>query len=150
MREIESKIITDTIAEMCIEANHYLTPDMEKALDDAVSNEISPLGKQVLCQLKENLSIAGSDNIPICQDTGMAVVFAEIGQDVHFTGGLLENAINEGVRNNPTLGQYPRVLIPLFSFQWFPWLWAQSSTTFKLYLPAISKIAVISQLWPNR
>lgn len=104
MREIESKIITDTIAEMCIEANHYLTPDMEKALDDAVSNEISPLGKQVLCQLKENLSIAGSDNIPICQDTGMAVVFAEIGQDVHITGGTLTDAINEGVHKGYTEG----------------------------------------------
>ena len=104
MREIESKIITDTIAEMCIEANHYLTPDMEKALDDAVSNEISPLGKQVLCQLKENLSIAGSDTIPICQDTGMAVVFAEIGQDVHITGGTLTDAINEGVHTGYTEG----------------------------------------------
>ncbi len=104
MREIESKIITDTIAEMCIEANHYLTPDMEKALDDAVSNEISPLGKQVLCQLKENLSIAGSDTIPICQDTGMAVVFAEIGQDVHITGGTLTDAINEGVHKGYTEG----------------------------------------------
>ena len=104
MREIESKIITDTIAEMCIEANHYLTPDMEKALDDAVSSEISPLGKQVLCQLKENLSIAGSDTIPICQDTGMAVVFAEIGQDVHITGGTLTDAINEGVHKGYTEG----------------------------------------------
>ena len=104
MREIDSKVITETIAEMCIEANHYLTPDMEKALDDAVNNEISPLGKQVLCQLKENLKIAGSDTIPICQDTGMAVVFAEIGQDVHITGGTLTDAINEGVHKGYTEG----------------------------------------------
>ena len=104
MREIDSKTITETLSEMCIEANHYLTPDMEKALDDAVSNEISPLGKQVLCQLKENLSIAGSDTIPICQDTGMAVVFAEIGQDVHITGGTLTDAINEGVHKGYTEG----------------------------------------------
>lgn len=104
MREIESKIITETIAEMCIEANHYLTPDMEKALDNAEKSEISPLGKQVLGQLKENLRIAGSDTIPICQDTGMAVVFVEIGQDIHITGGSLESAINEGVRKGYTEG----------------------------------------------
>ena len=104
MREIDSKIITETISEMCIEANHYLTPDMEKALDNAEKNEVSPLGKQVLGQLKENLKIAGSDTIPICQDTGMAVVFAEIGQDVHIIGGTLTDAINEGVRKGYTEG----------------------------------------------
>ena len=104
MREIDSKIITETLSEMCIEANHYLTPDMEKALDNAEKNEISPLGKQVLGQLKENLRIAGSDTIPICQDTGMAVVFAEVGQDVHITGGTLTDAINEGVRKGYTEG----------------------------------------------
>ncbi|MBO4609463.1 MAG: fumarate hydratase [Lachnospiraceae bacterium] len=104
MREIDSKIITETLSEMCIEANHYLTPDMEKALDSAEKNEISPLGKQVLGQLKENLRIAGSDTIPICQDTGMAVVFAEVGQDVHITGGTLTDAINEGVRKGYTEG----------------------------------------------
>ena len=104
MREIDSNIITETLSEMCIEANHYLTPDMEKALDDAVNNEISPLGKQVLCQLKENLKIAGSDTIPICQDTGMAVVFAEIAQEVHITGGTLTDAINEGVHKGYTEG----------------------------------------------
>ena len=104
MREIDSKTITETLSEMCIEANHYLTPDMEKALDDAEKNEISPLGKQVLGQLKENLRIAGSDTIPICQDTGMAVVFAEVGQDVHITGGTLTDAINEGVRKGYTEG----------------------------------------------
>ena len=104
MREIDSKTITETLSEMCIEANHYLTPDMEKALDDAEKTEISPLGKQVLGQLKENLRIAGSDTIPICQDTGMAVVFAEVGQDVHITGGTLTDAINEGVRKGYTEG----------------------------------------------
>ncbi|MBO4881933.1 MAG: fumarate hydratase [Lachnospiraceae bacterium] len=104
MREIDSKTITETLSEMCIEANHYLTPDMEKALDNAEKNEISPLGKQVLGQLKENLRIAGSDTIPICQDTGMAVVFAEVGQDVHITGGTLTDAINEGVRKGYTEG----------------------------------------------
>ena len=104
MREIDSKIITETLSEMCIEANHYLTPDMEKALENAEKNEISPLGKQVLGQLKENLRIAGSDTIPICQDTGMAVVFAEVGQDVHITGGTLTDAINEGVRKGYTEG----------------------------------------------
>ena len=104
MREIDSKTITETLSEMCIEANHYLTPDMEKALDSAEKNEISPLGKQVLGQLKENLRIAGSDTIPICQDTGMAVVFAEVGQDVHITGGTLTDAINEGVRKGYTEG----------------------------------------------
>lgn len=83
---------------MCIEANHFLTKDMDKALKDACSCEKSPLGKQVLNQLQDNLKIAGEDMIPICQDTGMAVIFMEIGQEVHFEGGNLEDAINEGVR----------------------------------------------------
>jgi len=83
---------------MCIEANHYLTPDMDRALKIACEKEKSPLGKQVLSSLQENLCIAGEDMIPICQDTGMAVIFMEIGQEVHFEGGLLEDAINEGVR----------------------------------------------------
>lgn len=89
---------------MCIEANHFLTPDMDKALKDACQSEKSPLGKQVLTQLQENLMIAGEDMIPICQDTGMAIVFVEIGQDVHFEGGLLEDAINEGVRQGYSEG----------------------------------------------
>lgn len=97
MREIEASIITDAIRDMCIEANHYLAEDMTKALDKAADNEKSPLGKQILCQLKDNLDIAGKDMIPICQDTGMAVVFAEVGQDVHVNGNLTD-AINEGVR----------------------------------------------------
>lgn len=98
MRTIEVEKITDTIKEMCIEANHFLTEDMEGALTLAKEKEESALGKQILGQLQENLCIAGNDMIPICQDTGMAVIFMEIGQDVHFTGGVLEDAINEGVR----------------------------------------------------
>ena len=83
---------------MCIEANHMLTPDMQKALECAVADEKSPIGQKVLGQLQDNLQIAQEDTIPICQDTGMAVVFLEIGQDVHFEGGSLTDAINEGVR----------------------------------------------------
>lgn len=97
MRTISSVDITAALKDMCIEANHYLTDDMKAALDDAVKNEASPLGKQVLGQLEDNLKIAGEDMIPICQDTGMAVIFVEIGQDVHVEGNL-EDAINEGVR----------------------------------------------------
>ncbi|MCM1120266.1 MAG: fumarate hydratase [bacterium] len=98
MRTIAVDIITDNIKEMCIEANHFLSGDMRQALDDAVRTEQSPLGCQILKQLQENLMIAGEDMIPICQDTGMAVIFMEIGQDVHFEGGSLEEAIHEGVR----------------------------------------------------
>lgn len=98
MRTIELEKITVTIKEMCIEANHFLTEDMKQALASAKESEKSALGKQILDQLQENLRIAGEDMIPICQDTGMAVIFMEIGQDVHFTGGVLEDAINEGVR----------------------------------------------------
>lgn len=98
MRTIEVAQITETIKEMCIEANHFLSDDMKEALYNAQKKEESTLGKQILGQLQENLCIAGEDMIPICQDTGMAVIFMEIGQDVHFTGGSLEDAINEGVR----------------------------------------------------
>lgn len=98
MREVDVAVITDNIKEMCIEANHYLTDDMKKVFNEAVDTEESPLGKQVLNQLKENLDIAGNDMIPICQDTGMAVVFINVGQDVHLTGGDITDAINEGVR----------------------------------------------------
>ena len=98
MRTIHVEEITNNIKEMCIEANHFLSPDMDKAMKDALEQEISPLGKQILAQLQENLQIAAEDMIPICQDTGMAVIFIEIGQEVHFEGGLLEDAINEGVR----------------------------------------------------
>ncbi len=98
MRTINVKTITDNIKEMCIEANHFLSEDMVCALENAAKSESSPLGKQILEQLVENKNIAGEDMIPICQDTGMAVIFMEIGQDVHFEGGSLEDAINEGVR----------------------------------------------------
>ena len=98
MRTINLSDVTANIKEMCIEANHYLTPDMDEALKKAVDTEKSSLGKQILNQLQDNLTIAGEDMIPICQDTGMAVVFMEIGQDVHFEGASLEEAIHEGVR----------------------------------------------------
>lgn len=98
MRTIHVSEITQNIKEMCIEANHFLTADMEQALKNACTCEKSPLGRQVLGQLQDNLAIAGEDMIPICQDTGMAVIFMEIGQEVHFEGGLLEDAVNEGVR----------------------------------------------------
>ena len=98
MKTINVSEITKNIKEMCIEANHFLTADMDEALKNAVGTEKSPLGKQILNQLQDNLKIAGDDMIPICQDTGMAVIFMEIGQEVHFEGGSLEDAINEGVR----------------------------------------------------
>lgn len=98
MREISCKDITDNIREMCIEATHFLSEDMKNALKMAAGTEESILGRQVLTSLEENLEIAGKDMIPICQDTGMAIVFAEIGQEVHIVDGALEDAINEGVR----------------------------------------------------
>lgn len=98
MRTINVKDVTQNIKEMCIEANHFLSSDMKCAMQSACETEESPLGKQILEQLQENLRIAGEDMIPTCQDTGMAVIFMEIGQDVHFEGGVLEDAINEGVR----------------------------------------------------
>lgn len=98
MRRIRVEEIVSNIKEMCIEANHYLTEDMKLALKEAEGTERSPLGKQILHQLEENLQIASQDMIPICQDTGMAVIFMEIGQDVHVEGGLLTEAVNEGVR----------------------------------------------------
>ena len=104
MRELDVTVITENIKEMCIEATHFLTEDMKNVLDDSVRKEESPLGKQILQQLQENLQIAGDEMIPICQDTGMAVVFIKVGQDVHFTGGNIEDAINEGVRQGYTEG----------------------------------------------
>ena len=98
MREVNVDKVTENIKEMCIEANHFLTDDMKKVFKNAVVSEKSPLGKQVLNQLNENLDIAANDMIPICQDTGMAVVFINVGQDVHFTGGNITDAITEGVR----------------------------------------------------
>ena len=98
MRIINTDEIINNIKEMCIEANHYLAPDMLNVFNNARKNEKSPLGSQILEQLDENLKIAAEDMIPICQDTGMAVIFMEIGQDVHIEGENLEDAINEGVR----------------------------------------------------
>jgi len=98
IRTVSVDLLTENIKEMCIEVNHYLSQDMVNAFNSCVETEKSPLGRQILCQLQENLSIAGEEMIPICQDTGMAIVFLEIGQDVHFEGGDLEEAINEGVR----------------------------------------------------
>ena len=104
MREVSVSEITKNIREMCLEANHFLSPDMKRVFDEAVSREESPLGKQILNQLEENLRIAGEDMIPICQDTGMAVVFLKAGQEVHFIGGSLTEAVNEGVRQGYTEG----------------------------------------------
>lgn len=104
MREIDLSVVTETIKEMCIEINHVISPDMKAALEKASKEETSELGKMILSQLEENLSVAKEEMIPICQDTGMAVIFMEIGQDVHFTGGNLEDAINEGVRRGYTEG----------------------------------------------
>ena len=98
VRNVDVELLTKNIKEMCIQANHYLAPDMEKAMREACEKESKPLAKQILGQLLENLDIAGKDMIPICQDTGMAVVFLKIGQDVHFEGGSVEKAVNEGVR----------------------------------------------------
>ena len=104
MRTVQVSEITENIKEMCIEANHYLSEDMEAVMNCAAKTEAAPLGRQILAQLRENLEIAAKDMIPICQDTGMAVVFLEIGQDVHLEGGLLEDAVNEGVRQGYTEG----------------------------------------------
>ena len=98
MRTVSVSEITKQIKEMCIEANHFLAPDMDEAMKKAAQCEKSNLGKQILCQLQENLKIAGEDMIPICQDTGMAVVFVELGQEISLEDGNLEDAINEGVR----------------------------------------------------
>lgn len=98
MRTVHCNEIISNIKEMCIEANHFLSEDMQTVLQESVQKEDSPVGKKVLCQLQDNLKIAAQDRIPICQDTGMAVVFAEIGQEVHVEGGSLTDAIHEGVR----------------------------------------------------
>lgn len=98
IRTVDTKIITENVKEMCIEANHYLSKDMDIAMKNAVTTEKSELGRKILNQLQDNLKIADEEMIPICQDTGMAVIFLEIGQDVHFEGGSLEDAVNEGVR----------------------------------------------------
>ena len=104
MREIDVKEISNNISEMCIEINHRLSADMRKVLCDAKDREKSELGRQILSQLQDNLKIAEEEMIPICQDTGMAVIFLEIGQDVHLVGGDLTEAVNEGVRKGYTEG----------------------------------------------
>jgi fumarate hydratase subunit alpha len=104
MREIDVSEVTRAVKKLCIDANHELSSDMVNALKDAQSKEESPLGKQIFEQLSENLDIARNDRIPICQDTGMAVFFIKVGQDVHFVGGDLTGAINEGVRQGYTEG----------------------------------------------
>lgn len=104
MRTLNVREVTENVKEMCIEANHFLPQDMKCALLKAVNSEEAPLGRQVLEQLRENMEIAGNDMIPICQDTGMAVIFMDVGQDVHFEGGFVENAVNEGVRQGYTEG----------------------------------------------
>lgn len=104
IREISVKTVADAVCELCIQANHFLPPDMWDALARAAERETSPLAGRILAQLEENLRIAGEESIPICQDTGMAVVFLKIGQDVHFSGGDLTEAVNEGVRRGYTEG----------------------------------------------
>lgn len=99
MRTVQVEEIRKAVKEMCIQANHFLSEDMKARLDQAAADEASPLGRQVLAQLQENLKIAGEDMIPICQDTGMAVVFLKVGQDVHLEGGGLTDAVNQGVRD---------------------------------------------------
>ena len=103
--------VTEAVREMCINANYFLSSDMRKKLKEAAEQEESPLGKQILCQLQENLQIAGEDQIPICQDTGMAVIFLEIGQEVHFEGGDLTEAVNEGVRRGYAEGYFRKSVV---------------------------------------
>ena len=104
IRTVDTKIITENVKEMCIEANHYLSKDMDIAMKNAVTTEKSEPGRKILNQLQDNLKIADEEMIPICQDTGMAVIFLEVGQDVHFEGEAIEDAINEGVRQGYTEG----------------------------------------------
>ena len=104
IRTVNTDDIVKNIKEMCIEANHYLSKDMDKALKEATASEKSELGKKILNQLQENLKIADEEMIPICQDTGMAVIFLEVGQDVHFEGMAIEDAVNEGIRQGYTEG----------------------------------------------
>lgn len=116
MRTVQIEKVIQNIKEMCIEANYFLTPDMQKAVTSAVDSETSEIGCQVLRQLNENLEIAARDMIPICQDTGMAVVFMEVGQDVHFEGGNLEEAVQEGVRQGYQEGYLRKSVVkdPIF------------------------------------
>ncbi len=116
MKKIHVKEIIENVKEMCIEANHYLTDDMKQALKQSEKKEKSPLGKQILAQLEDNLKIAAEDMIPICQDTGMAVIFIEIGQEVYIEGGILTDAVNEGVRQGYVEGYLRKSVVkdPIF------------------------------------
>ena len=116
IRTIQTDEITKNIKEMCIQANHYLSADMDAAMKHAADTEQSELGKKILHQLQDNLKIADEEMIPICQDTGMAVIFLEVGQDVHFEGAAIENAVNEGVRQGYTEGFLRKSVVgdPLF------------------------------------
>lgn len=116
MKTIHVKEIIENVKEMCIEANHYLTDDMKQALKQSEKKEKSPLGKQILAQLDDNLKIAAEDMIPICQDTGMAVIFIEIGQEVYIEGGILTDAVNEGVRQGYVEGYLRKSVVkdPIF------------------------------------
>lgn len=104
MREIDVSVIKESVAALCIKANKRLTPDVVDAILTAKERETNPLGKSILGDLELNLAAAEELDIPICQDTGMAVVFLEIGQDVHIVGGSLEDAVNDGVRKGYTDG----------------------------------------------
>ncbi|MCM1257163.1 MAG: fumarate hydratase [Roseburia sp.] len=116
MRNIHTQEITKNIKEMCIEANYYLSKDMDEAMKSAEGTEQSEIGKKILNQLQDNLKIADEEKIPICQDTGMAVIFMEIGQEVHFEGGALEDAIQEGVRQGYQEGYLRKSVVkdPIF------------------------------------
>ena len=116
IRTVNTDDIVKNIKEMCIEANHYLSKDMDKALKEATASEKSELGKKILNQLQENLKIADEEMIPICQDTGMAVIFLEVGQNVHFEGMAIEDAVNEGVRQGYTEGYLRKSVVVIRSF----------------------------------
>lgn len=111
MREVSVDRITETVAQLCVRANMTLPEDVECTLIQSEKKEKSPVGKQVLGDLIDNLAIAKEDKLPICQDTGMAVVFADIGQDVHLTGGLLEDAIEKGIAKGYTEGYLRRSIV---------------------------------------
>src|ERR1041384_6688846 len=104
MRPIHVSAITDAVKKLCMEANYDLEPDVLRAFDRALGAERSPAGRQVLQILKDNAELARTKKIPYCQDTGFVVCFVELGQDVHVTGGGLEAAINEGIRQGHTEG----------------------------------------------
>lgn len=116
MRDINVKEITALVKEMCINANHYLSKDMKQILDEAIDTETSEIGRKVLDQLEENLVIAENEMIPICQDTGMAVIFINVGQEVHITGGNLTDSVNEGVRQGYIEGYLRKSVVndPIF------------------------------------